>query len=187
VATKKRRFEPGTHYHVYGRGNNRNIIFRDNVDRRHFMSKLEEYCERDEVQLLAYCLMDNHFHLALKVGPAGGLTRMMRSLLSGFATRYNRRYGTVGPLFQDSFRAKEVYDEGQMADLTRYIHLNPHPFFDYHSYRWSSYRQYAMGRPGPAEPGLVLDSFGGSKLSYAIFVEKRLSRREREGVAAENR
>jgi hypothetical protein len=146
------------------------------------MSKLDEYCERDEIVMLAYCLMDNHFHVALH-DRHGRVARTMRSLLGGYAKRYNHRYGTVGPLFQDRFRARVVADEGQMADLTRYIHLNPHPFTDYRKYRWSSYREYADGRSGYCDPGPVLDWFGGSRLGYAIFVEKRLSRGERAGIA----
>jgi putative transposase len=160
------------HYHVYNRGFQRSAIFHDNRDRTWFLSKLDEFCQRDEQVLLAYCLMDNHYHLALWQRGDIPLSKTMQSLLAGYTQHYNHRYGTTGTLFQGRFAAKPIWDEGAMANLTRYIHLNPHPYFDYQTYRWSSYRQYSQPRPGIAEVGPVLDTFGGSRTSYTIFCEK---------------
>jgi putative transposase len=99
----------------------------------------------------------------------------MRSLLLGYARRYNAKYGTSGALFQGRFRAKLVHDEAYLTHLSRYIHLNPDPFADYRKYRWSSYRQYANGSAGISDPGPVMDLFDGSKTSYATYVAKAAS------------
>jgi putative transposase len=167
-----RRFETGQYYHVFNRGNHKDVIFRDNDDRKYFLSKLDEFCERDDISIHVYCLMDNHYHLVLGQQGHVALPVIMRSFIAGYVHTYNRKYGTVGGLFQGRFKAKHVYDEGYMAQVSRYIHLNPHPFDDYRKYRWSSCSQYTTVQPGICEVGPVLDCFGGSKTSYAIFMGK---------------
>ena len=167
-----REFGPGRHFHVFNRGNSRHVIFRDNADRRFFLAKLDEVCERYGLTLLAYCLMDNHYHLALRQDGSAPLPRAMQALGSSYSQMYNRKYGALGPLFQSRYCAVAVRDEDQLAMLTRYIHRNPEPFKDFRKYRWSSYRQFASGGPGVASPGPVLDMFGGSKAYYAIYCEK---------------
>ncbi len=174
MGTAPRSFSKGF-YHVFSRGNHKDVIFRDKADRRHFLSKLDQFCDRDGLGIIAYCLMDNHFHLLLRQTGPRPVTVAMRSLLAGYARRYNSKYGTVGSLFQGRFQAKPVGDEGYLVSVSRYIHLNPHPFNDYRKYRWSSYAEYVTGRPGFCQPGPVLDLFGGSTTSYAIYVEKAAS------------
>jgi putative transposase len=164
---------------VFNRGNHKDVIFRDIADRKYFLSKLDEFCERDRISINVFCLMDNHFHLVLRQDGLTALPATMRSFLAGYVRMYNRRYGTVGSLFQGRFNAKHVYDEGYLAQVSRYIHLNPHPFADYRKYRWSSYREYAESVPGICDVGPVLDCFGGSKTSYGIYVEKVVSSGER--------
>jgi putative transposase len=163
------------HYHIYNRGYQRSVIFRDDQDRRQFLSKLDLFCQRDDVELLAYCLMDNHYHLAVWQRTERPLSRTMHSLLMGYTRYFNRKYGLSGSLFQSRFQAKPIFDDYAMARLTRYIHLNPHPYFDFRTYRWSSYRQYSSSKQGIAQPGPVIDSFFGSNASYAIFCEKIVS------------
>jgi putative transposase len=177
VASVRRNFVSGCYYHIYGRGHHKDAIFRDNGDRRYFLSKLDEFCERDGITVVAYCLLDNHFHLLLRQDAHLSISVMMRSLLAGFVRAYNKKHGTAGVLFQGRFQAKLVHDEDYLVHLSRYIHLNPHPFANYRTYPWSSYREY-IGKPGMCEVGPVLDALGGSKDSYAIYVEKAVSPEE---------
>jgi REP element-mobilizing transposase RayT len=168
----------GNYYHIYGRGNHRDVVFREVPDRVRFLSKLEEYCDRDQQSIIAYCLMNNHYHLALRQDGERPLSATLRSLLQGYAQFYNRKYGTVGSLFQGRFQSKLVdhplYNPWHLARLTRYIHRNPLSFGDFERYRWSSYREYvAEARGGRESPGLcdlqpVMELFG-DKASYATF------------------
>jgi REP element-mobilizing transposase RayT len=173
---QRRRFNSSQYYHIFQRGNHKDVIFRDTADRVWFMSKLDEYCERDGQQIVAYCLMDNHFHLVLRQADGVTITRTLKSLLGGYSKHYNRRYATAGTLFQGRFQAKLIdnpaYNPWHLARVTRYVHLNPEPFADYRRYRWSSYREFmgeAMRICDPAEVAEVLGFFG-SKDSYATFV-----------------
>ncbi len=178
MGTIPRAFSEDQIYHVFSRGVHKDVIYKDNSDRVYFLSKLDEYCERDNITVLAYCLMDNHFHLALRQDGRLPLSKSLRSLLIGYARRYNAKYGTSGALFQGRFRAKLVHDEQYLIRLSAYIHLNPAPFADYRRYRWSSYRQYVSPKSGFCDPGPVLDLLGGSTTSYAIYVEKAVSYEE---------
>jgi putative transposase len=171
VATAPREFVQGQYYHVYNRGNHKEVIFRDNFDRRYFLARLDEYCERDGLTLVAYCLMDNHFHLLVRQDGDRPVGAAMRSLLAGYVRVFNQKYGLVGRLFQERFQARLVGDEAYLMHLSRYIHVNPAQFEDFRRYRWSSYREYAERRPGLCDPGPVLDLLSGSGTSYTTFCE----------------
>lgn len=188
MAYQRRRFIEGF-YHVYQRGNHKDIIFREKADRVRFLSKLEEYCDRDDQSVVAYCLMDNHYHLAIEQRGETSLSDTMRSLLVGYAKAYNHRYATVGSLFQGRFMAKQIdnprYNPWHLVRVTRYIHRNPAPFVDYRNYRWSSYRQYVGAASGMCESGEVMELFR-SKDDYATFVEEAPSY-DQNGIEAKYR
>lgn len=142
---------PGGVYHVVVRGNERKAVFRDDEDREAYLAKLGECSERQRVRPIAYCLMNNHVHLALERGPVP-LSRLMRTLQSAYAQRFNRRHRRVGHLFQGRYKAFLVQDEIYLMTLLRYIHMNPvaagivtRP----DAYRWSSDRHYRRNT-GPA-------------------------------------
>ena len=90
---------PGGLYHVIARGNERKAVFRDDSDRNDYLSRLAHYAEKFGFRLLAYCLMDNHVHLAIETGKAP-LSRIMAGLQSSYTQQFNRRHGRVGHLFQ---------------------------------------------------------------------------------------
>jgi putative transposase len=134
MTNRPRAFIPGAYYHIFQRGNHKDVIFRETPDRIFFLSKLEEYCERDDQAIIAYCLMDNHYHLLLRQTGERPLAEALRSLLQGYVLRYNKRYGTVGSLFQGRYRSTAItdprYDPWHLVDKTCYIHRNPEPFAD---------------------------------------------------------
>jgi REP element-mobilizing transposase RayT len=157
-------------YHVYNRGNHRELIFRDNEDRKFFLSKTDEFCDRDRQTVTAYCLMDNHFHFLLRQNGALPISRTMHSLLTSYVMRCNKKYGLIGRLFQGPYQASWKRTDEAVAYSSRYIHRNPEKFADIRTYRWSSYRQYLGGGVGIADPSPVLEMFA-SKDSYATFTE----------------
>jgi putative transposase len=135
---------PGALYHVTSRGDRREPIFDDDVDRSMFLAVLEQGVERFNVAVFAYCLMGNHFHLVLETREAN-LSRLMRHLNGVYTQRYNRRHDKIGHLFQGRFKAILIDADNYFLEVCRYVDLNPvraalvkRPG----DWRWSSYRAH---------------------------------------------
>ncbi|RME52979.1 MAG: hypothetical protein D6795_06045 [Deltaproteobacteria bacterium] len=114
----------GVVQHVMARGIEGAAIFRDEKDRETFLAKLAEVVREGEAQLLGWALLSNHFHLVLRPRRAY-LKDMMRRLMTGYATWFNRRHGRKGHLFQNRYRSIVVEEEPYLLTLVRYVHLNP--------------------------------------------------------------
>jgi putative transposase len=111
-------------YHASSRGNERKAIYRDDRDRTHFLELLSELRERFGVQVQAYVLMENHFHLLVET-PEANLSRAMQWLNVSYSLWFNRRHDRVGHLFQGRFKAVLVENLGGWQQIARYVHLNP--------------------------------------------------------------
>jgi REP-associated tyrosine transposase len=140
---------PGAIYHVMNRGDHREPIFRDDFDRRRFLSTLGEACGKTSWQVHAYCLMLNHFHLVIET-PEANLVMGMRWFLSTYTARFNRRHKLFGHLFSGRYQALVVDGRGNgyLQTVCEYVHLNPirakllRPEQKLSEYRWSSWPQY---------------------------------------------
>jgi REP element-mobilizing transposase RayT len=139
----------GALYHVLSRGNERREIFFEGDDRRRFLEAIGEMAQRFEIDLFAYVLMDNHYHLLLRTRRAN-LSRAMQWLGVTYTNRFNARHSRSGHLFQGRFKSMLVQNDAYLMRLSYYIHRNPlragmvERLADY---RWSSYRAYAYGKP----------------------------------------
>jgi REP element-mobilizing transposase RayT len=102
----------------------RREIFADEADREEFLGRLERACDGGAARVLAWSLMPNHVHLAIRTG-ARPLAGTMRRLLTGYAMAFNRRHGRAGHLFQGRYKTTVVEEERYLLALVRYIHLNP--------------------------------------------------------------
>lgn len=142
---------PGAVYHVMSRGNARQPIVGNDIDRRSFFEIFAKVIEHRQWLCHAYCLMTNHYHLLLET-PAGDLSRGMKHLNGVYTQRFNRRHDRVGHVFQGRFKAVLVQRDVHLLELSRYIVLNPvvaglvdRP----ETYRWSSYPAAAGFRAPP--------------------------------------
>ena len=79
----------------------------------------------DEIDLLAYCLMPNHYHLLVKQNTKEGIDKFMNSLCTRYTMYFNKRHSRVGPLYQGRYKAVLVESEEQLLYLSKYIHRNP--------------------------------------------------------------
>lgn len=135
----------GAIWHVTSRGNERRDIYRDDHDRRFFLSLLARVVRERRWRLHAWVLMSNHYHLLLET-PEIGLSRGMQWLNKQYAERFNRRYERAGHLFQGRFKGILVEREAHLLELIRYIVLNPvraGVAALAADYDWSSYRATA--------------------------------------------
>jgi putative transposase len=155
----------GAYYHVLSGGNERRDIFLDDRDRRLFLTTLGESSDRFKVDMFAYVLMGNHYHLLLRTNLAN-LSRAMQWLGLTYARRLNNRLRRRGHLFHGRFKAMLVESDAYTRELSCYIHRNPlrsNMVSRLAEYRWSSYPAYAYGRKGPEwlKTDMILSGFGG--------------------------
>jgi REP element-mobilizing transposase RayT len=142
---------PGAVYHVMARGDRREDIFRDDIDRNMFLAVLEEACGKTHWRCHAYVLMPNHYHLVLET-PEANLVPGMAWLQNTYTRRHNVRHKLWGHLFGGRYKAVLVDpdDALYLPTLIDYVHLNPVraglvPVEDgLESFPWSSLRWYAV-------------------------------------------
>jgi putative transposase len=147
---RKLRIEyPGAIYHVMSRGDRREDIFRNDIDRHDFIKTLAEACHKTGWQIHAYCLMRNHFHIVLET-PEANLVAGMRWFLGSYTIRFNARHKLFGHVFSGRYKAQVVDGSGNGYFRTAcdYVHLNPvrakllKPDQRLISYPWSSLLWY---------------------------------------------
>jgi putative transposase len=142
---------PGAVYHLITRGNAKEAIVRDDIDRTAFLRTVERVVERFGWFCHSYCLMDNHYHLVIET-PQPNLSNGMRQLNGLHAQFFNARYDRCGHVFQSRFRSLLVEKDSYLLAVARYVVLNPvragicdGP----EQWSWSSYRATAGLDPAP--------------------------------------
>lgn len=145
-------------YHVINRGNGRAEVFHADGDYQAFVTFLKEASERVPMRLLAYCLMPNHFHLALWPHHDGDLSRWIQWLLTAHVRRYHRWHDSSGHVWQGRFKAFPIEQDAHLLTVLRYIELNPvraHLVARADDWRWSSactWREFVQGPRVEAGP-----------------------------------
>jgi len=172
------------------RGDRRELIFKDEADYRCFLATLGEACDKTSWQVLAYCLMPNHFHLVVET-PQGNLVAGMKWFLGTYTSRFNRRHKAFGHLFSGRYKALIVDGSGNgyLRTVCDYVHLNParanllKPGMALCEYRWSSWPEYLQSprkRPG----WLRVDRLLGE---YHIPADSAVGRRRLEEALEQRR
>lgn len=141
-------------------------------EREQLLSKLE--ISEKTVEIIAFCLMPNHFHLLLKQISDGGISGFMKKVSDSYTKYINIRHERVGPLFQGMFKAVHILTDEQLLHLSRYIHLNPLVSFvvreeNFLSYPWSSLKYYLDGNSTLINTDPVFEHFPNPK-KYLQFV-----------------
>lgn len=174
---------PFAYYHVMNRGLSYQDIFQKDSDREMFIQLLGNCHEMWGVRIIAYCLMNNHYHLFIQT-PEPNLSRIMRHLDGVYTQRYNRAHGRDGPLFRGRYKAIVVDADEYLLTVARYIHHNPvesglvqFP----EQYRWSSMSEYVQVLEGKKIPewldvGQLLDHFPerGRKKAFIAFMRSKI-------------
>jgi putative transposase len=138
------------YYHVYNRGAHKALIFNNPSDYRRFLALLyignnaapvnisklseEKIYSMDRknvlVNIIAYCLMPNHFHIALREDKDGAMTSFLRKICTGYSMYYNIKYKHSGTIIQGKFKVKEITNERYLNTVINYIHLNPYKIIE---------------------------------------------------------
>lgn len=167
---------PGALYHVTSRGDRREDIFVDDTDRARLLAVVAQGLARFDAQLLAYCLMGNHYHFVIHTRQ-GNLSALMRHINGVYTQAFNRRHGKVGHLFQGRFKAILVDRDAYFLEVCRYVELNPVRACMVAApgdWAWSSYRAHVGLAAAPAwldSAGLLGYLLGRDVASSADCVE----------------
>lgn len=155
----------GQVYHLFNRGVEKRNVFTDRREYSRFLEAIQYYQQIDPqvrfskadkdkkenlsdkklVEVIAYCLMPNHFHFLLKQVSDNGISTFIRRLINSYTRYFNTKNERVGSLFQGPFKAVRMESDGQLLHVTRYIHLNPLAGYlvkDLRNFEWSSYLGY---------------------------------------------
>lgn len=201
-------YEVGGFYHVYNRGVEKRDIFKDQADYHKFLSYLKLYLDpprlqgltlkgendhavppsralknfNTDIELHAYCLMRNHFHLLLKQNDDRSMPHFMQALITKYSMYFNKKYQRVGGLFQGRYKCVRILSEEQFTYVSKYIHRNPYPNYPtgsdpegLESYKYSSYGNYlGFFKQSWVKTDDILHYFSATnpKFSYKNFVEE---------------
>jgi putative transposase len=171
------------YYHIYSRGVNKQLVFEDKQDYAYFLGLLKRYLSDtpaqnsahmaypwygERLELLAYCLMPNHFHLLIYQSDAMAMTEFMRSLITSYGMYFNKRHGRVGPVFQSRYLASNIDSDNYLEHISRYIHLNPKNWV---TYEYSSLAYYQGKSAAWVKPDKIIAIFNDDPLEYRKFLE----------------
>ena len=121
---KARRKEKNLPHHIMSRSIPELNLFQCDDDKEHYLSLLKTSAKVHRVDVLAYCLMDNHVHIL--VHPQGGdISKFMKNVNNPYARYYNRLYERRGHLYGERFKNIVIEDEVQLLRTSTYIHNNP--------------------------------------------------------------
>lgn len=173
---------PGHYYHIYNRGNNGDNIFFEERNYRYFLQLYARHIE-PVAETFAYCLLRNHFHVAVRVrtdeerrNQTGAVSkaapvlelkpphRHFNNFFIAYAKAINKAYGRTGSLLEKPYRRKPVESDRYFTQLITYIHQNPqkHGFVDdFRDWPWSSYHIITTSRPTRLGRAFVIEQFGG--------------------------
>lgn len=152
MARQPRLILPHEPHLIIQRGNDNQLIFRDDEDHRRFLEWLRESAKFYRVAIHAYVLMPNHLHVLATPSDEDGLAAMMQKVGRLYVPWFNNKYGRSGTLFQGRFRTSVIDPDAYFLACIRYIELNPlrsQLAFEPLDYPWSSYAHHAGVRPDP--------------------------------------
>ncbi len=121
---KRRTWNPKLFYHVVMRGNNRQVIFQSADDYAEFFRALYNAYDLYTFELVAYCIMNNHYHLLVR-SPNVPLSKVMAAINLRYSNYFKRKYNYRGHLYESRYFAKAAEGAKGMLEVSRYIHRNP--------------------------------------------------------------
>ena len=173
MARRKVAFVKGGHYHIYNRGANRQPIFRDDENYRFLLGRVKEAAVEQQVSVLTYCLMPNHFHFVLRQDGEHPLSGFVQSVFNSYTKAFNKRYQRSGTLFEGPYRARAVTTEEYLLHLCRYVHRNPLEaglVVRLSDWPYSNYPEWVDERPGALVDHAFVRSRFPTPEAYAHFV-----------------
>lgn len=136
------KLEPTYFYHIYNRGNNKQDIFKNEGNYQYFLRLFKKHID-PIADVFCYCLLNNHFHLVIRIKEQDrNSSQAFSNFFNAYTKAFNKQQERVGSLFQRPFRRVQITSEKHLQNLIIYIHQNPenHKLIDdFRNHTWSSY------------------------------------------------
>lgn len=175
---------PDSYYHIYARRASKEELFLDDSDYEFFIGLFRRHLSKEIVldasgvaykkynegiELLAYCLMENHFHLLVYQHEQGAMEKLMRSIMTAYSRRFNLKYKRTGSVFESRYKASRIDTQAYLEHISRYIHLNPRYW---QRYKYSSVLYYltVSELSDWLNTSKIMDLFDSTK-DYANFLK----------------
>lgn len=175
MARRKIIFLPNGYYHLYNRGAHQIDIFRSDADYVFLLKKLKELAARDNITVIAYCLMSNHYHFLLRQNGEIEISSLMQALFNSYSKAFNAKYQHSGTIFEGPYKAIAVETEPYLLHLCRYIHRNPleaNMVVKPEQWHYSNYAEFIGLRQGTlVDLEFVKVNFGSPEAYRAIAME----------------
>jgi REP element-mobilizing transposase RayT len=180
---RNQKLEKGHYYHIFNRGINSCFVFQNKKNKAYFLSKMQDYLA-DIAEIAAFCLMDTHFHILIRVkeeytenfsqekglhSSESVVSKQIGKLISSYTFVFNKMFNRHGSLFESPFKRKKIESEEYLRNLILYIHLNPENTLkevDFKTYEFSSYRVYILGEDAQKQELLELLFFDKDNFEY---------------------
>lgn len=140
MSRRNHTFAVEEYYHCYNRGTDKRVVFADKQDFAYFLTSMDSYNSKDAlgklrlypvphvddqiVEIVAYCLLPNHFHLLLRERVEGGISKFMQRVGIGYTLYFNEKNERSGALFQGAFKSKTIDTDQDLRQVTAYVTYN---------------------------------------------------------------
>lgn len=196
--------EEGKFYHIFNRGNNSDRMFYKPENYRFFLRRLDQYLSVF-IEVYAYCLLPNHFHLLVRVKETGNVplpgkalhpegarlldptSAAFHRLFTSYSKAINKQEGRHGSLIENPFKRKEVSTAQYLSNLVFYIHANPqlHGICgDFRQYPWSSYQRILFNTPSKLQKQEVVNWFNDTE-NYISYHDNKIDLEGLKGMDLE--
>lgn len=173
MARRKTIFLPNNYYHIYNRGVHQTNIFRNDRDYVFLLKLVKEQAKKCDITIIAYCLMDNHYHFILRQNGDIEISQFMQAIFNVYTKAFNDKYKQSGTLFEGPFKSIHVERNEYLLHLCRYIHRNPleaSMVVKPEQWHYSNYAEFVGKRKGSlVDNDFVKINFGTPEI-YEDFV-----------------
>lgn len=112
-------------FHVITQGINKNYIFEISEDIKYYIKVMYLLVKEQNIEIVAYCIMNNHAHILIKASNIEELSKYMQRLNTRYGQYYNKKYNRVGYVFRNRYKAEGIYSEEHLYNCIKYIYDNP--------------------------------------------------------------
>ena len=148
-------------YHISIRGNNKQVILREDLDKIVFLKTLRKFKNRFKFKLFGFVIMDNHVHLVIETNDSINISKIMQAVALSYSQKFRHKYNYTGYVWQGRFKSNVIESDRYILDCLNYIHNNPvraEMVKNVKNYTWSSYHFY-NGSAKPINKFIQIDKF----------------------------